>query len=166
MCSKKHEVPLNGFAKNESIAKGLDMKIDRAIFGNNYVNAMENLSRMDASLKDYDNVANDKESFLHTYFSSLRNQLDLYAEDFRLKFDKLIEEIRKNIDIYENKCKKTCKTIQIQKYDSVREESQNSANVLKSLTLDENAWKQIESSTKNKHFEIQDKLDELKNKII
>lgn len=46
LCSNSHEIPLNGFVKIESIAKGLEMNIDQTIFGDNYAGALENLSRL------------------------------------------------------------------------------------------------------------------------
>lgn len=167
LCQTLHEIPDEGFVRNKSVARSLEMGIDRALYGKVYSGALESINRLKSSIEAYNEIKNNKEMFIFDYFAHLKNKIDLFCEQNKMSFDKMvIEEIRSNLKDYENACKTNCSQNTFESVFGAMEELNSSSKALNSTTMDEKVWKAVDIKARKKSEEVNAKLDELKYQLL
>lgn len=168
LCQNLHEIPEKGFPRNKSIARSLEMGIDRVMYGKGYSIAIESIGKLRSAIESYNEVKNNKELFIYEFFEHLRNKIDAFCEQHKVSFDKMIvEEIRTNLKDYETACKTN---LSRSHFDSVVDAMEELSSLSKTLgassTSDDRLWRQIDVKARKKRDEVNVKLDELKHQLL
>ena len=113
-------------------------------------------------------MKNSKEQFIIDFFEHLKNKIDMFMEQHKMSFDKMIiEEIRSNLKDYESACKANCSRNHFDTVLDAMEEASHLSRALNGSSMsDERLWRQVEVKAKRKRDEVHAKLDDLKHQLL
>jgi hypothetical protein len=103
ICGEEHMIPKEGFKINRTISRLLDSNIHLCP---KQIETKKSIELIEAIIINYqtsDLASSD--TYLYEYFSKLRNQIDLHREKFIEAIHNRSEQLLKEINDLENKCK-------------------------------------------------------------
>lgn len=166
ICSAEHDIPKDGFTRNKAISNALLNSIDRQVFGERYSHAQDNVQKLERKLNDCKLISDDKYAFVHDFFSTLRNKIDLNEERFRFLFDEANSKLRSKVDEYEKECYSNLENGEFTNFDDIQKDFNETNGFLNALHLDEGHWEWIHNKTRERRIEATDRLEKLKDAIL
>jgi len=109
-CNDVHQMPENGYPTDLKVTKLMKIyekyiRIEKINYGKINRNAKNSCKILEDLVDQSQTLANDPCFFIDSYFSKLKNSIDLKKEEYLLLIDNSHEKVIKEIEKLEAKCK-------------------------------------------------------------
>lgn len=107
-CFQEYTVQKDDLTSEICLEEMLQLKVNKnsGLKNNNVGKAIENIN---SNLNELELLQSDPNFFISNYFYELRNQVDLRRENLKLEIDQFSDQVIKDLDFYEQECKKIAK---------------------------------------------------------
>jgi hypothetical protein len=105
-CDTIHPIPDAGFPQNKGLAILIDANIQKAKYTSDYTNAFSSFKNLDKAVQDLKLLQRDPYYLINKKISELKNETDIIRDQFKLDIDQQADAIIKELDIYEEECKR------------------------------------------------------------
>jgi hypothetical protein len=146
-CDQEHDLSKNKFPINKTIEKLLKAEFDKLEFGNEYDNARKFCSELDNLISKFKNTLKDPTGCIHDHVSNIKMKIDLRRDDFKLKIDKICEDMITKLESFEKTCVQNLSTSSLEaiyksKFDKIKKEFDldNSIQDFNLLKIDKTKW--------------------------
>ena len=114
-CNEEHEIPRNGFPKDKSMKKLLDLKMHTIDFGVSNQKAVDRCHDLNEMIGKLENLTYKPEHYINEYFDLIINKIDLCREENQLKIEKWHEISLKEIEKLKGECLTKLKNLEPEK---------------------------------------------------
>jgi chromosome segregation ATPase len=168
LCKEKHCIPEKGFAINNRIQNGLNIKLSTLKLNPVYEECKTEINEARMNIQMIENLDKDPENFIFEYFEKLKRQVDLRREKLKLELDNYSDEIIQSIESAKENCIKMSK--QSKRMSTEIENSKKELTELiddfDTLEIDYEKFEEIRQSLAVLNRGLNRKLDEYKDSII
>ena len=117
-CKGEHQIPVNGFLINKKITKMIENHFNFNTLRNKIKTSFEELSE---SIEEYENI--NPGCFVFDYFADIRNKVDLHREELKKEIDERSDEIIRQLNEKEEKCKANLSKIEKTNLDELKNDN-------------------------------------------
>jgi hypothetical protein len=135
-CDTIHVVPQGGFYKNIALEQQLSARVQEAKFCAEYERALCSCRSFETSLQELGLFLKDPHYFINKTIGQLKMDADVMREEFKQKIDQIANELIRDLEGYEEECKRN---LNVNNMKSRFEQTEESVKQM-SPQLDE--WKQ------------------------
>lgn len=174
LCEKDHVVPEEGFQTLKSIDKLLEIEVNKIDLGpkfnecNETIDYLKISETIDYLMNDIEEMKNDPENFIYSYFSELKKEVDIQRETLKLNIDSYYEEMIINIESSECESKKLAKKMndisdRLQKY---KEELNELIEEFDTFEINDAKYDSIHSKAESYKPKYEKMVVEIKNHLL
>jgi hypothetical protein len=170
VCDLVHDMPNDGrgFPRILALESMLDAKIQHAKFCSKYEAAFNAFKALEANFQALKFLHQDPDFFINQAIGELKKETDLLREEFKLQIDEQANAIIKELDEYEQKCKKY-QQVKLEIDKNVRRLSDQLPEWKKHVTSfdsGETKWSQVKEACELETDTIEANLDNYKEALL
>jgi chromosome segregation ATPase len=106
-CECEYEVPKGGFQENIALSQIIASGISEVELRHEHKDAIKASNQVKEKLDQVKKLVMDPIYYIHERIGELKMRVDLAREEFKLKIDDEAESILRNLEEYENECKQS-----------------------------------------------------------
>lgn len=164
-CNDLHQMPDNGFKEDKKMLKLLKLNLEELDLSQleKHKRAKETCKQLEKDLEEMSLMIAKPVDYLHDYFSSLKNKIDLKREELKQEIDKKYESMIKELNLFQLSCLEGLRSSSSLGLNDesiiLRQKLDKWNTLLDKISLDEKNWESIESQAKESNDQVKKKID-------
>lgn len=172
-CGRTYSNPKQ-FVVIEPLSALISAQIESIDFGVMHRDASKSCDRLEKELNRMEKFFKEPKSFINETVESLKNQVELKREEFKLLIDESAENLKRNLDEYVSKCIEDLDSVGFKLItdefakikNETREKLTKSASFLNDLKHDETRCEQIKLDCEQRFESLEVKLEIFKGSVL